>query len=550
MEYKETFLTEYIAKRDTMSNILLDIQGLSISYPTSAGAIAAVSDVALAVPAGAVVGLVGESGSGKSTLASALLGLLPAQAIVRGSIRLDGREIVGLAEDDQARVVRWRQAALVFQQAMSALSPVHRIGDQLGDVLRHHQPGLGRREVAARLAALMQRVNLPPSALRTYPHELSGGMRQRAMIALCLLLDPPLVIFDEATSSLDTLTQREVLDELRRLQRELGLALLLIAHDLALVAEYADSVAVMRAGRIVEAGPTAEVLSDPQHFYTRALRGAALSLEPPHPATPGPEHAKATGAPLLCATNLRRRYRRDLCAVDGVSLTLGSGEIVALLGASGSGKSTLARLLARLEPADRGRIKFEGQDVTQLGGRLLRPFRRAVGYVFQNPFEAFDPRLSVAEALERPLAIHQIGADSRQRRRIIAEALAQVGLAPPEQFMERLPHQVSGGQLQRIAIVRATLTSPRLLIADEPISMLDASLRRGIIDLLRDLRDRAGTTVLFITHDLAAAQAIADRIAVLDGGQLVELAPTRALVQQPRHSATRALLAAAPRVLT
>jgi peptide/nickel transport system ATP-binding protein len=381
-------------------------------------------------------------------------------------------------------------------------------------------------------------------------------MRQRAMIALCFVLDPPFVIFDEATSSLDTVTQRGLLDELRRLQRGLGMAILLIAHDLAVVAEYADRVAVMRAGRIVEAGPTAEVLSNPRHVYTRALRDAALALEPSHLAMP--KHASAavnearlaSNAPLLTMTGIRRCYSRDACAIDNVSLALGQGEIVALVGASGSGKSTLARLLARLEPTDGGRIVFDGRDVTHLGGRSLRAFRRAVGIVFQNPFEAFDPRLRVAEALDRPLAIHQLGANHRERRRIIAEALAAVDLVPPEQFLGRLPHEVSGGQLQRIAIVRATLTMPRLLIADEPISMLDASLRRGILDLLRDLRDRRGTTVLFITHDLAAARAIADWIAVLDVGRLVELGPAGTLVERPQHHATRALIAAAPRLVT
>jgi peptide/nickel transport system ATP-binding protein len=532
-----------------MDNILLDIRGLSIAYRTPAGPITAVDDVALAVPAGTVVGLVGESGSGKSTLASAVLGLLPAQATVRGSIRLVGHEIVGMAEPDLARIVRWRQAAIVFQQAMSALSPVHSIGVQLGDVLRQHQPGLGRREVQARLVALLERVGLPAAALRAYPHELSGGMRQRAMIALCLMLDPPLVIFDEATSALDTLTQRALLDELRHLQHELGMAVLLIAHDLAVVAEYADRIAVMRAGRIVEAGPAAEVLADPRHVYTRALRSAVLSLAPDAPAMPRYRAPDAPPAPaLLQTTDLRRRYRRDACAVDDVSLVLGQGEILALLGASGSGKSTLARLLARLEPADGGRIVFDGQDVTRLGGRSLQSFRREVGIIFQNPFESFDPRLSIAEALERPLAIHHIGADSQARRRIIAEALAMVGLTSPKAFLDRQPHEVSGGQLQRIAIVRATLTRPRLLIADEPISMLDASLRRDILGLLRDLRDRRRTTVLFITHDFAAAHAIADRIAVLDAGRLVELAPASTLVEWPQHPTTQALIAAAPRL--
>src|SRR5262245_33513169 len=541
--------------KTTMNHTLLDIQGVSITYHTSAGALAAVPDGVLTGAAGTVFGLVGESGSGKSTLASAILGLLPGEAEVRGSIRLAGQEIIGMAEPALARIIRWRQAAIVFQQAMSALSPVHRIRTPLRDVLRHHRPGLGRRESEARLAALMERVRLPSSALRSYPHELSGGMRQRAMIALCLVLDPPFVIFDEATSSLDTVTQRGLLDELRRLQRELGMAVLLIAHDLAVVAEYADRVAVMRAGRIVEAGPTAEVLSNPRHVSTHALRGAVLALEPSqlglptHVGADAKAVAPAPTAPLLTMTGIRRRYGRETCAVDDVSLTLGQGEIVALVGASGSGKSTLARLLARLEPTDGGRIVFEGRDVTQLGGRPLRPFRRAVGIVFQNPFEAFDPRLGVAEALERPLAIHRIGANGRERRRIIAEALAAVGLVPPEQFLDRLPHEVSGGQLQRIAIVRATLTMPRLLIADEPISMLDVSLRRGILDLLRDLRDRRGTTVLFITHDLAAARAIADRIAVLDVGRLVELGSAGALIECPQHHATRALIAAAPRLV-
>jgi ABC-type glutathione transport system ATPase component len=305
----------------------------------------------------------------------------------------------------------------------------------------------------------------------------------------------------------------------------------------------------------VEAGPTVDVLSNPRHVYTRALRGAALALEasqlgmPMHAGAHAEAAVLAPTVPLLTMTGIRRRYHRDACAVDDVSLALGHGEIVALVGVSGSGKSTLARLLARLEPTDGGRIVFEGRDITQLDGRSLRPFRRAVGIVFQNPFEAFDPRLGVAEALERPLAIHHIGANDRERRRIIAEALAAVDLVPPEQFLSRLPHEVSGGQLQRIAIVRATLTMPRLLIADEPISMLDVSLRRGILDLLRDLRDRRGTTMLFITHDLAAARAIADRIAVLDAGRLVELGPAGALVKRPQHHATRALIAAAPRLV-
>ena len=488
--------------------------------------------------AGECLAIVGESGAGKSLATQALLGLLPSPLIARGTLLMDGVEV---ALGSAAHVaLRGATLAWIPQDPLAALHPLRRVGAQLLETLRH--AGLGRDAAMAEARALLQRVRLPDAntMLTRYPHQLSGGQRQRICIALALATRPRFLIADEPTAALDPGIARGVLDLLDALRRELDVGLLLVSHDLPLVAQIAQRVLVLQQGRCVETGATARVFAAPQAAYTRELLEA--DRLPPAPAP-------CLGSLLLDIDGVVVRYphtTRD--AVQPTALHLHRGECLALVGESGSGKSSLARALLRLLRApQRGRIVFfyeiglDGIDIATLAPRALRPLRRRIGVVFQDPFASLDPRMTVAQLIAEPLRIHSIG-DAPSRRARATELLRAVGL--DTDILDRYPHTFSGGQRQRIAIARALATEPELLVCDEAVSALDAQHRAGILKLLGQLKAERGLALLFITHDLAAARALADRIAVMRDGAIVETGEITSVLTTPQHAYTRELLSA------
>ncbi len=491
--------------------------------------------LSLRLQAGQCLGLVGESGSGKSLTGLALLDLLPSGLRGRGRLRLDGQEI---AFDSPAHAaLRGRCFGLVPQDPLAALHPLRRIGAQLVETLGVARR-LQRHEARQQAVALLQRVQLPEpqAALSRYPHQFSGGQRQRIAIALALATQPRFLIADEPTSSLDARIAREILELLDQLRREAGLGLLLISHDLPLVGAYAQQILVLRAGAVVEAGDTSAVFSAPGHDYTREL----LAADQLQAAPAADEDAPV----LLQAQGLRMRYRgatRD--ALDGVDLELRSGEGLALVGESGSGKSTLGRVLLKLLHGAQGAVTLDGLRMDTLPAGELRRLRRRIGVVFQDPYASLDPRLPVWRLIAEPLRIHGIGTAASQRQRA-KELLESVGM--DESMLDRFPHEFSGGQRQRIAIARALSTDPDLLVCDEAVSALDAHHRASILALLARLKRERRLALLFVTHDLAAASAVAERIAVLESGRIVESGPTAAVLANPRHPHTRALVDARP----
>ncbi|MFC4728656.1 nickel ABC transporter ATP-binding protein NikE [Coralloluteibacterium thermophilus] len=511
-----------------MSDALLRLDDLVVTGPRGR----LLGPLDLDLRAGECLGLVGESGSGKSLATLALLGLLPPELAARGALRVDGAT-VALGSPAHA-ALRGRTLGWVPQDPLASLHPMRTVGAQLRETLVRIG-GAARAAARAEAADLLARVRLPaPDALLArFPHQLSGGQRQRVLIALALAARPRVLIADEPTSALDPSLAREVLDLLDALRRELGLALLLIGHDLPQVRRVAQRVAVLRRGEVVERGATAAVLEAPAHAYTRELLAAA-ALPTAVATTPGPR--------LLEAEALRVRYPRAAAdAVDGVDLVLHRGECLALLGESGSGKSTLGRALLRLARSH-GRILLDGQPIEALDARRLRPLRRRIGIVFQDPYASLDPRQRIAEIVAEPLRVHGVG-DAAARRARAAELLRAVGL--DADALPRYPHQFSGGQRQRIAIARALATDPDLLVCDEAVSALDAHHRAGILRLLGDLRTGRGLALLFITHDVDAARALADRIAVMHAGRIVETGPAATLLAAPAHPATRGIVAVA-----
>ncbi|MFT3974510.1 MAG: dipeptide ABC transporter ATP-binding protein [Amaricoccus sp.] len=496
--------------------------------------------VSMQADAGEILGVIGESGSGKSMTALSILGLLPHGAEVAGSIRLDGTELVGLPERAMCRL-RGAAVSMVFQEPMTALNPLQTIGAQVAETVRIHR-GASRREAAALAAATLTRVGLhvPPSR---YPHELSGGQRQRVGIAMAIALRPKLLVADEPTTALDVTTQAQILDLLRRLVDEDGMALVFITHDLAVVAGLADRLAVMRAGEVVESGPTAEVLAAPRHPYTRAL-----ILASGHRSALGPAPAEV---PLLrvqglCRSYPARGFRRagpGTAAVRDVSFTLCAGESLGLVGESGSGKSTLARAILGLDRPDAGSVVLDGVAV-DAGARTPRALRRTMQAVFQDPYGSFDPRQTVARLVTEPFHLLDRPPTGAARAEAVAQALTEVGLDPAD--ADKYPHEFSGGQRQRLAIARALILRPKLIVLDEAVSALDVQVRARILDLLADLRRRHGLAYLFVTHDLTVVRAITDRVMVMQAGEIVEQGPTEAIFAAPRHPCTRALLAAAP----
>ncbi len=499
-------------------------------------------DVSLEIARGEVFGLVGESGSGKSMTALALMGLLPEGATATGAVRLDGRNLLEKTERDLCRI-RGNDIAMIFQEPMTALNPVHRIGDQVAETLMLH--GARDRAEAARTARdRLDRVGLAHVGMGAYPHELSGGQRQRVCIAAAIALHPRLLIADEPTTALDVTTQAQILELLKDLVAEEGMGLMLITHDLGVVADMADRIAVMREGEIVEAGATEDVLARRAHPYTRALL-AASSHVPDRGATPRP-HA------LLEVANVRREYpgRREgfrrgppVVAVDGVSFTLREGESLGLVGESGCGKSTLTRAILGLDPVQAGDIRLFGQSIVR---QMPRRLRAGIQVVFQDPYGSFNPRWRVERLVAEPFHLLDAPPRGSERRDRVAEALAAVHL--PVDAIDKYPHEFSGGQRQRIAIARALITRPRIIVLDEAVSALDVSVRARILDLLAELQDGYGLSYLFVSHDLTVVRAITDRVMVMQAGRFVETGATEAVFEAPEHVYTQALLAAAPRL--
>ncbi len=525
---------------------ILQVRDLAVSFGQGAAEVRALRGVSFDLARGETLALVGESGSGKSVTALSILQLLPYPRAwhPKGSITLAGQELLG-APERTLRGVRGNRIAMVFQEPMTSLNPLHSIEAQVGEVLELHK-GLRGGAKRERVLELLRLVGIPEAEKRlgALPHELSGGQRQRVMIAMALANEPDILIADEPTTALDVTIQAQILKLLKDLQARLGMALLFITHDLGIVRKMADRVCVMNQGEVVESGPTKRIFAAPEHPYTRRL----LAAEPQ-----GKPNAAAPEAPVVMeARDLRvwfpiksgllRRTTAHIKAVDGISLAIRQGHTMGVVGESGSGKTTLGLALLRLI-GSQGGIVFQGDDIAPLSAAALRPRRRQMQMVFQDPYGSLSPRLSVGQIVGEGLEVHKIGADTAERRAIIASALEEVGLDPATQ--DRYPHEFSGGQRQRIAIARALVLKPRFIVLDEPTSALDVSVQAQIVDLLRDIQARHGIAYLFISHDLRVVRALADDLVVMKDGKVMESGRAADIFAAPQTEYTKALMAAA-----
>ncbi|SEG90492.1 peptide/nickel transport system ATP-binding protein [Nonomuraea solani] len=523
---------------------LLEIRDLSVAFRTRGREVTAVRNVSMEILPGQTVAVVGESGSGKSTTAAAVNRLLPGNGrITGGQVLFDGRDLA-TATQREMRAIRGAGIGLVPQDPMSNLNPLMRVGDQIAEALEVHGLATGRA-ARARVVELLDMVGIQDAARRVgqYPHEFSGGMRQRALIAMGLACRPKLLIADEPTSALDVTVQRRILDQLERLTAEMGTAVFLITHDLALAAERADVVVVMYEGEIVETGPAAGILGEPAHEYTKRLLKAVPSLSSVRVAEPAGEPRD-----LVVVEGLRKVFPirgtgEELTAVDGVSFTIPRGRTVSIVGESGSGKSTTANLLLGLDDPTSGGIRFDGTDLAGLGRRELFAFRRRVQPVFQNPYASLDPRYTVERSITEPLRVHRVGT-AAERKKSVAELLEKVSL--PASMAERLPHELSGGQRQRVAIARALALSPELVVLDEAVSALDVLVQAQILELLAGLQRELGLSYLFISHDLAVVRMISHAVHVMRDGRIVESGTAEEIFDRPADDYTRELLAAIP----
>ncbi len=543
-----------------MTDPLLEVEGLHVAF---GDAEPVVRDVSFTLTPGRVLALVGESGSGKSVSAMSLLGLLPPEARVSGSARFRGEELIG-ADAEHLRAVRGAGIGVVFQEPMNSFTPVLTIGTQIAEAVRAHPTGLDRAGVSTRVDELLRSAGLrqPERIRKAYPHELSGGQLQRAMIAMALAGDPVALIADEPTTALDVTVQAGILDLLRTLGRERSLAVLLITHDMGVVADVADEVLVMRRGDPVERGSVADVFARPQADYTRELLAAVPALEgriapassaaDPQDARPGTPATYADGGDASRASrpvvarlrDVAVRYaRRGEPTVSGIDLELHAGGTVGLVGESGSGKSTIGRALAGLVPVVDGSVEVDGSDLRTARGKRLRELRSRVGIVFQDPASSLNPRQTIGWSIAEPLLVHDPRSDADRRERV-GELLRAVQLDPS--WAERFPHQLSGGQRQRVAVARALALRPAVVIADEPTSALDVTVQAAVLDLLATLQDEFGFGMLLVSHDLAVVRQLADEVVVLHDGRIVEHGRTEAVLDDPQQDYTRMLLAAAP----
>jgi peptide/nickel transport system ATP-binding protein len=541
---------------------ILEIKDLAITFKTGSGEVKAVKNAHLTIMPGETVAIVGESGSGKSTTALAAIGLLPNNGRVSGGqILLDGEDI-SHAPERRMIELRGSHIGMVPQDPMSNLNPVWKIGYQFRETLKAN----GRPDGPEDVARVLAEAGLPDAARRAkqYPHEFSGGMRQRALIAIGLSCQPKLLIADEPTSALDVTVQRKILDHLDKMTTELGTSVLLITHDLGLAAERADKVVVMYQGNVVEAGPSLELLQNPQHPYTKRLVESAPSLasrriqvakelgvEASDLLAPVAAIKKHATDEVLQIRNLRKIYKlrqglgktSDFAAVDDISFSVKRGTTTAIVGESGSGKSTVAKMVLQLEKPTEGQIVFDGVDTAGLKGKDLFKFRRRVQPIFQDPYGSLDPMYNIFRTIEEPLRVHKIG-NAASREKKVRELLDQVAL--PQSMMQRYPNELSGGQRQRIAIARALALDPEVIICDEAVSALDVLVQAQVLNLLADLQDNLGLTYLFITPDLAVVRQIADHVCVMEKGQLVETGSTDDVFDNPREAYTQALLDAIP----
>ncbi|WP_017607026.1 ABC transporter ATP-binding protein, partial [Nocardiopsis alkaliphila] len=554
------------------------VDDLRVTFPTMDGDVHAVKGLSFEVPAGGALGIVGESGSGKSVTSLALMGLhRGSRARISGGIEVAGQNVV-TASDKRLRQMRGNDIAMVFQDPMQSLHPQYTIGNQLIEAYRVHNPKAAKGRARERAVEALERVGIPEAAKRinSYPHEFSGGMRQRVVIAMGLMCDPKVLLADEPTTALDVTVQARILDLLDELRRDLNMALILVSHDLAVVAGSVDEVVVMRHGRAVERGDVRKVLSAPEHPYTRALLEAVPRVEVSRAQRRAQDRADriereqrqgkvtdpgafqaftpATGGeePLLRVREVAQRFKvrggmwgrsTDFWAVKGVGFDLYKGETLGIVGESGSGKSTLSRMIMRLLEPTSGTVEFEGQDITHMPERELRPLRRHVQMVFQNPYSSLNPRLTIGESIGTALKV-QGEREGKKVRARVQELLERVGLEPDH--YNRFPHAFSGGQRQRIAIARALILKPKLIICDEPVSALDVSTQDQVLRLLSELQDDFGLTYIFVAHDLAVVRQVSDRVAVMCKGEIVEMGDSDSVYENPRSEYTRRLLTAAP----
>lgn len=572
-----------------MSEALFRIDNLKVAYPqrrVTEQPTWAVNDVSLTLQRGERLGLVGESGCGKSTLGRAVMRLLPASTQIQGKVTFEGRSVFDFTPA-KLRQFRGEAVALIFQDPMTRLDPLMTIGQHCIETLHSHQSRLSRRQAKEKAIATLEAVKIPASRWGQYPHEFSGGMRQRVAIALALLLNPKLIVADEPTTSLDVTVSAQILQELTRLCRERDMALLLISHDLALVGEYCDRIGVMYGGSLVEIGESKTVFQQPQHEYTRSLLQAALhihtfskdgvkssdsgvtselkieGLKPqivshavPLNSTPYIQDS----APLLRLKDLKQYYTLErnfveqlftkapdqtIKAVDSINLEIYPGEILGLVGESGCGKSTLSRTILQLIRPTSGTVELQGVELTSLSLESLRQQRRQMQMVFQDPHACLNPAMTVGENIAEPLLIHQLVSPKLAKEQVM-KMLERVGLTPTAEYYQRYSGDLSGGQQQRVAIARALITHPKLLICDEPVSMLDASVQAQVLELMLELKREFNLTYLFITHDLWVARFLCDRIAVMNAGRIVEIGSTQEIFTNPQHPYTQTLLQAAP----
>lgn len=569
-------------KRDLQHRpVVLRIAGLSLVDGQPGAGSAILRDIDVDIRQGETVCLVGESGSGKSMTSLAVMGLLPKGhlRVTGGRIELDGQNLLDLGPA-ALRDLRAKRISMIFQEPMTALNPVMKVGPQIEEVLDSHT-ALPRREKKQRVLDIMEQVHLPDVAriYESYPHQLSGGQRQRIMIAMALVLEPRLLIADEPTTALDVSIQAQILDLLRKLCREKQVGMIIITHDMGVIADVTDRVAVLYRGKLVEQGPTAKILGNPDHPYTRSLISAVprpdvklrrfpvvtyiedvkrptVELDiATHWLGQRREFARRAAGPLVEVEDLGMRFvlrnaflarnRRTLDAVKQVNLSINEGEVFGLVGESGSGKSTVARLIAGLYTPTNGRVLFNGVDLTGLKDeKRMNAFRRQIQMVFQDPYSSLNPRMRVQEIVAEPIRFHRLAEGEAQTRRVVADLLDVVGLGASA--AQRYPHEFSGGQRQRICIARALALDPKVVIADESVSALDVSIQAQIVNLLIDLQRDLGIAFLFISHDMAVVERVSHRVAVMYLGQIVEIGPRRAIFENPQHPYTRKLMAAVP----